>query len=172
MPILTVGTEKTLEAVAARILTARASSTAHAEAVTALAAANPGVDVKPGAVLVVPPLRAGRVRVDGAHDGSVADLLGRVGAAMDELSDALTAQAEQDAAERERTARLAASADLKRAAARDPVLRARLTEVSAAVKADAKAATAEPERWQAAIGQWRTLLDTVPADPGGAASPS
>jgi len=164
MPFITVGKEKTLEAVATRMLTARASKSAHAEAVAALAAANPGVEMKPGTVLVVPPLREGRVRVDGAHEGPVADLLARVDAAMDELSDAITAQAEADAAERQRTARLIASADLKQAAAKDATLRAQLSEIARAVKAETKAASGEPERWQGAIAQWRTQLGTLPLD--------
>jgi hypothetical protein len=164
MPIIVVGKEKNLAAVATRVLTARASKTAHADAIAALQAANPGIDhdrLQPGTVLVVPDVSGGRVRIDGAHQGSLADLAEQVKAALDELADAVDAHAEQDAASRERTSRTIGAADLKRAAGRDPQLRTRLAELGRTVKADAKTASADTERIRTAVQDWAAALDGV-----------
>ncbi len=164
MAIILVDNEKDLAAVAARVLTARASKTAHADAVAALRRANPGVDVeklRPGTVLVVPELTGGRVAVDGAHEGTLADITARVRDALGELAAAFEEHAAADAADREHTARTLAATELKRAASRDPDLRARLSELNKTLKAEAKAADGETERWHASIEQWDAALDAL-----------
>ena len=164
MPILVVGKEKNLAAVAARVLTARASKTAHADAINALRAANPGIDhdrLRPGTVLVVPDVSGARVNIDGAHRGTVADLTEQVKAALDGLADAVDAHTERDATSRERTLRAIGAADLKRAAGRDPQLRARLAELGRTVKADAKSATAEAETLRATLRDWTAAVEAV-----------
>jgi hypothetical protein len=164
MPILVVGKEKSLAAVATRMLTARASKSAHADAVNALRAANPGIDhdrLQPGTVLVVPEVADARVKIEGAHDGSVTDLTEQVKAALAGLADAVDGHTERDSASRERTARAVGAAELKRAAARDPELRTRLAELGRTVKADAKSAAAEADALRATLRDWTAAVEAV-----------
>jgi hypothetical protein len=164
MAIIVVGKEKDLAAVAARVLTARASKTAHADAIAALRTANPGIEeahLRPGTVLVVPDVEGGRVNVDGAHQGSTAELTDRVRGALEDLAAAFERHTAEDADARERSARTLAAADLKRVATRDPQLRARLAELNKTLKADAKTADGEAEQWRESIESWTGALDAI-----------
>ncbi len=164
MPIIVVGKEKNLAAVATRMLTARASKATHTKTVAALQAANPGIDhdrLKPGTVLVVPDVAGARVRIDGAHEGSVAELTAQVTSALDELSAAVDAHAARDATAREHTLRTIGAADLKRAAGRDPDLRTRLSELGRTVKADAKSASADADALRAVVRDWTAAVEAV-----------
>lgn len=167
MPYITVGTEKDFAAIAVRVLTARASKSAHAGAVAALAAANPGVDgeaLAPGTILRIPPLAAARVKVEGVHPGSLADLVDRVRGELDGLSRAISVQGAADADRRKQYSRRLASADLRRLASSDAIVRKRLAEVAKSAKADAKAALGETARWQAALDALSKDMDTLPTE--------
>jgi hypothetical protein len=164
MPIIVIDKERDFAAVAARVLTSRASKAAQTAAISALRAANPGLDperLQPGTLVVVPPLTGGRATIAGGHEEAVPSLVGEVRAALDGLADAFEQQAADDQRERDQTLELLASGELKQASARDPDLHMQISDLTKAVRADIKAAEGEPERWRAAIETWTADLDAL-----------
>jgi hypothetical protein len=164
MPIVVVAAEKNLKGLTDRLLVGGASRAATARAAAAIRAANPNLDLdrlRPGVVVVVPELERARAEVGdvvepglaGARD-LVLEQLGGFGAAAD-------AGEAAEAEVREQTATALEDPAVKRAAERDPALRALLDELADAFPVAAKEADQRRRAMAAALRQWKEDLDSL-----------
>jgi len=164
--VFVVGTEQNLTDLTGSILKARSSVTTRESAIAALRAANPGLDldrIRPGTVVLVPPLDGVRVSVAGADPVTDVgtDLVQRVQAAVDGLAGGAEAAEEERQLEKKSVQELLGSSAVKRAAAQSPALAANVESVRATFKQD----DAEAKRQLAAVresaGSWAGDLEAL-----------
>ncbi|MCU7820353.1 hypothetical protein [Kitasatospora sp. DSM 101779] len=162
MPIVVVEQEKTVAALAARLVKTRTSEAAKDRVVRAIREANPGIDpdrLRPGMIVVVP--RLAEMRDDDGADGPLDALLDQVGKELDALITAANDACDADTAERATTADVI-DADAVRAAARnDPLLQYYLERLRATLDEDAQTAPEITASLITGTEQWYTDLDDL-----------
>lgn len=164
MPIVIVEQEQNVTALAARLLKARTSKAATERAVRAIREANPGLDLdrlRPGAVVVVPPLKEARTSAGDLVEPAVAEIVDQLKEALNTLADGARTALEADRAEREDTAKVFDSDEVNRAAEGDSVLRNALDVLSGTLNEDEDSAVRNTEILLNGIERWAQDLDDL-----------
>lgn len=164
MPIVIVDQETDAAGLAARLLKARTSKAAAERAVRAIRDSNPGLDpdrLLPGTMVVVPHLKGLRVATGDVLAPAVGEFLYRVREALVTLETAADAALESDRAEREETAEVFDSEEVRAAAQEDEVLRNTLELLRQTLAADGTDAEERTADLHSAVEGWNTELDVL-----------
>ena len=166
MRTLTVTTERDLDHVVRRLLPSRLPKARREQALSALRAANPGVDpdrLTPGTVVVVPALEGLKADLAGIGPSPLQDLLAAVWAQAatvpTEADEALTAAAQQRDAARAVVDDPAVQWGLDRS----DVVREAVHQLVDTVDRELQESEAALERLKPALGAWRQHLDALAA---------
>ena len=159
MGYLVVSDQLDLDAVAATVLRSRVAKATRASALVAIADANPGVDLtrlRPGLVLVIPPVAGVRVPKGGADDlaGGLDELLGRTQEALAPLPEQAVAQHEQAERDLRETKELLGSDAVGRLLDQVPGLREKAAGVLATAEQDARDAAEHTAVAKEATAGW------------------
>ena len=170
MPVLVVGTEKTLAALRPRLFTGRVSTRDARELAAAIREANPDVNLDrltPGTVLTIPEGAGARVGRELSLDQSVPEAIGALASEartlLDELVTAAKAREREDSSERRSLAKVLRSKEVQAAMRGEPALKRDVETVRKAVdneEAGAKDRIAGVERARA---EWLGELDDLDA---------
>ncbi|MFE7836528.1 hypothetical protein ACFU53_10865 [Streptomyces sp. NPDC057474] len=164
MPIIVVDKDKTVAALAARLLKARTSEAATERAVRAIRAANPGLDLdhlRRGTVVVVPRLEEIRTDVGDVIEDALADVVDGLRDSLDRLAEDAVTALNADRAERELTEGVFHAEAVQNAAEHDTVLRDTLESLRSSLSDDEENAARYTEMLLQGIDQWRSDLDDL-----------
>ncbi|WP_338930443.1 LysM peptidoglycan-binding domain-containing protein [Streptomyces netropsis] len=164
MPIVVVEQENTVAALAARLVKAGTSKAAQERAAQAIREANPGLDLdhlRPGMVVVVPPLVEARDEVPDVVEGALAAFFEQISRELDALIQTARSALEADKAERQATAEVLAAEKVQAAAQNDPMLRNNLEQVRQTLADDGQIAVEITESLITGTEQWFTDLDDL-----------
>lgn len=164
MPIVVVDQEKTVLALATRLLRARTPRAARERAVRAIREANPGLDLdrlRPGTILVVPRLKEARGDADDVVADALAGYADRIRESLDTLAEAARGALGHDQAERDQTAEVFEAEEVRRAAGTDEMLRATLERLRVSLEDDRDSASRRTDTLLAGIERWSTDLDDL-----------
>ncbi|MFG2328080.1 hypothetical protein ACGFMM_00495 [Streptomyces sp. NPDC048604] len=164
MPIVVVEQEKTVAALAARLVKARTSKAAKERAAQAIREANPGLDLehlRPGMVVVVPRLAETRDDIPDVVKEALENLFEQIGTELTELINAARNAQEADDSEREETKEVLDAEKVQAAAQNDTKLQYNLDSVRTTLESDG---TTNHEITDSLINgteQWFTDLDDL-----------
>ncbi|MFI1258882.1 LysM peptidoglycan-binding domain-containing protein [Streptomyces netropsis] len=164
MPIVVVEQENTVAALAARLVKAGTSKAVKERAAQAIREANPGLDLdhlRPGMVVVVPPLVEARDEAPDVVDVALAAFFEQISRELDALIQTARSALEADKAERQATAEVLAAEEVQAAARNDPMLRNNLEQVRQTLAGDGQIAVEITESLITGTEQWFTDLDDL-----------
>jgi len=164
MPVVRVGSEKTLAALVARVTKARTSQAASNRVQAAIRAANPGLDVKRlkrGDLIVIPEMTELLQSVENVAATGDLDLVGLVRDQLERWQHATAATDEVAGAERADVSRITRDATVKRAAAKNRALAKTLKSVTAENSAASARAKATGKRRPDRVKRWQDGLDIL-----------
>ncbi|WP_370417727.1 hypothetical protein AB8O64_03080 [Streptomyces sp. QH1-20] len=164
MPIVVVEQEKTVAALAARLVEATASEAAKEGAAQAIREANPGLDLdrlRPGMIVVVPRLAEARDDVPDVVDGTLDGYFEQIHRELVTFIQTAQSALEADKAERAAAAEVLDAEEVQAAAQYDPVLRNNLEQARRTLAADGQIAVEITESLINGTEQWFTDLDDL-----------
>ncbi|MFG2972175.1 hypothetical protein ACGFYY_04085 [Streptomyces sp. NPDC048331] len=168
MPIIVVDQEKTVAALAARLVKTRTSKAAKEKAAQAIREANPGLDLdrlRPGMIVIVP--RSPEARDDDPDDEpdvvneALSPLFDAIRTELDALIRTANSALEADTAEREATAEILDADAVQAAAQNDLLLQYNLERVRQTLADDEQSAVEITESLINGTEQWYTDLDDL-----------
>lgn len=164
MPIVVVEQEKDLSALTSRLLRARTSKAATERAERAIREANPGVDLdrlRPGTVLVVPPLKEALVDTGDRLGPAVDALVDQLTTELTALETATEVALAEEAAERATVTELVRSVEGRRGVRGESTVKDVLAQLRGTLQADESAAGRRTAELQEAVRHWQQDLDTL-----------
>ncbi|KOU33409.1 hypothetical protein ACFVZ8_04210 [Streptomyces sp. NPDC059558] len=164
MPIIVVDQEKTVAALAARLVKTRTSKAAKEKAAQAIREANPGLDLdrlRPGMIVFVPRPPEAREDVPDVVTEALAPLFDQIRTELDALIRTANSALEADTAEREATAEILDAEAVQAAAQNDPLLQYNLERVRQTLADDGQSAVESTESLINGTEQWYTDLDDL-----------
>ncbi|MGZ9929438.1 hypothetical protein ACXNSR_06040 [Streptomyces sp. NC-S4] len=164
MPIIVVDQEKTVTALAARLVKTRTSKAAKEQAAQAIRDANPGLDLdrlRPGMIVRVPPLPEARDDVPDVVNEALSPLFDQIRTELDALIRTANSALEADTAERGATAEILDAEAVQAAAQNDPLLQYNLERVRQTLTDDGQTADENTASLINGTEQWFTDLDDL-----------
>ncbi|MBP2401182.1 hypothetical protein [Streptomyces syringium] len=164
MPIVVVEQEKTVAALAARLVEAGTSEAATERAAQAIREANPGLDLdhlRPGMVVVVPPSAEARYDVPDVVGGALDAYFEQIHRELITFIQTAQSALEADTTERAATAEVLDAEAVQAAAQYDPVLRNNLEQTRRTLADDGRIAVEITESLITGTEQWLTDLDDL-----------
>ncbi|MET9646996.1 hypothetical protein ACFZB6_25085 [Streptomyces syringium] len=164
MPIVVVEQEKTVAALAARLVESTAPEAAKERAAQAIREANPGLDLdhlRPGMIVVVPSLAEARDDVPDVVDGTLDGYFEQIHRELVTFIQTAQSALEADKAERAAAAEVLDAEEVQAAAQYDPVLRNNLEQARRTLADDGQIAVELTESLINGTEQWFTDLDDL-----------
>lgn len=165
MGVVVVGRERNVGALADRLLTGRASKATTEDAIRTLREANPGLDLdklRPGTVVVVPPLRGSRVETGDVVAPPLDALLDQIATAVKSFAESADAALATDAAERDEAATVLRQLRTEPGWKESGNTGQKLIEtLTAELKSAGQDAQAKTDAIRPAVEQWLAGLDAL-----------